>query len=467
MLNDSKDLVKREEFSLSSNRFLFKIDGNNLPYHNLSAVISLKKENIEEETIWSAPMQDIPNNTESITVTPAHMGYANIKLTNMVTVDTAKETTVTNEAYAVFYLDREPITEGKTYYARATASYSDASFSVTGLALFLNSGNGNGVDIDMNNKTSATISGIFRNYKLGIPDDTKKVSIYWYPYYDSEGGGGINRTVTTVYKRVMLIDITDLEQDYPYFASLSDEEKKALLDKALPFINGGEVLEFNGTLHNILQDPTIEKSKTYEKKVYSNKYLGCIERIVKDEFKNKIMQNDYAPNCYVRADLKINYFDETKYMLDMWQDPFSEPTLSYSEEVEPLLNKYLTVSHMRGAENSYGTYNNLMLFFRNASGEVTEDITTYSKNCLYINTYIEGSLLFFKLLGMSDDDIKTYLDSLPFFTDIYELPKEDPYIIKATAGNHTATLVLSTVKDLGDKVLELEQRITALESTLE
>lgn len=51
-----------------------------------------------------------------------------LKLRNLVTVDTSKETSVTNNGYDAFPVNREGLRAHRDYYIRATVKYTDANF---------------------------------------------------------------------------------------------------------------------------------------------------------------------------------------------------------------------------------------------------------------------------------------------------------------------------------------------------
>lgn len=329
-----------------------------------------------------------------------------LKLKNMVTVDTATETTVTNQGYRAFTISREEVYEHRDYYIRATVKYTDASFTVEGCLFMVNGGTGDNIQADApSDNSEVTISGVVSDYHLNTLSGTYGLNFYWLP---NPGSGAVTRTITTTYKEVMCIDVTELTEKFPYFASLSDKDKGLLLDETLPFINGGETLEFNGTLRNWV-DPAYNKedwsegTSSYQLALFSYKYGGVIE--------NKSFLYGRFDFYYVMNGSTVNY-DWARLHAD-------SGSYDYVDIVDPLPG----VSYSESGIYHFPEYRLDGTTFSIYAGWNTSVDTkiAYWRRVLVMDLYQDGTYLFFRLLGMSDDDIKAYLDTIPFFADTYSI----------------------------------------------
>lgn len=217
-----------------------------------------------------------------------------------------------------------------------------------------------------------------------------------------------NPNALTTYRHVFFIDITSLERDFPYFASLSDSEKKTLLDETLPYISAGETFEFNGVLRNWIY-PTSNKtdwsdgiSNKYDFAVFTYRYGSIIE--------NKSFLYGRFDFYYTTDNTTENY---------MWCTLYADGgAQAYASIDSPLPNKIYTAS---ATYHVTPIYDGLRTIIFAGDSNLVQGKTCYWRGVLVMDLYQDGAYLFFRLLGMSDDDIKSYLDTLPFFADTYSI----------------------------------------------
>lgn len=395
------------------------------------AAIKVTKQGIIEDTEFIASNgMAIPDNSTEIKVTPYSAGTAKIKLHNMDKHDTSDWYYATNNGYSAFASPKETVETGKPYYVRATAMYTSSDFDVTGYALYINGGQGSNVTIDTpvepntEVKCSFVVSSFFPSISTNFDDSIKW---YWRPVATNETA---SRTISSQIKEIILIDLTELEEAFPYFAGLSDEEKKEILD-TLPYFYGD--LTLGGILENLVN---------LEDNIAGQWVAGIAERYDNRAvpLKEYVNQSDYV---YARASYKYVKLDQNAENYDWVQYYYGGGSWSGVRLTNPLPDTEYTNSTVRNSLSNNTTYplntGNIYAGDQdNVSGK-----QCYSKEIICVNLTQSGWYTYFKLLGMSNDAIKTYLDGLPFFQDSYNVIS--PLTITATAGDHTASISIGVI----------------------
>lgn len=334
-----------------------------------------------------------------------------LKLKNIVPVDTANYPEAT-PPYNDFSKHLMSVEQGRLYYTRCIIKYNDTATEESIQTQLrgpeaqlvyektVESVSNTAIDI-RGTKTlgEQELSGVFLSTKTS---DTFVIQLYSYPYRDS------NNPNLVTYKEVMLIDITELGRDYPYFASLSDEEKKELLDKALPFINGNEALEFDGVLRNKINSSV---NKVDWSDGISNRY-GII--VLGYQYGNLNLKSI----VYGRFD--FYYTTDSSTANYEWCTLHADGgTQAYCTITNPQPNVQYNATAIHHITQLVEDGDSTGLFAGNSKR--SQGKTCYWRRIIVLDLYQDGAYLFFRLLGMSDDDIKSYLDTLPFFLDTYSI----------------------------------------------
>ena len=386
------------------------------------ATVTVNKQGIAEATEFSASNgMPIPDNRTEIKITPQALGIP-ITLHNIITI---KNTDFIKCDYnqPIDKVFRNNLKAGR-YYVRNTAKYNtDANtdsviyFNILCFRDFPNTVEYLKREGDKNSFDAQTASGIatLAEEYTGLDN---YLTCYAYPQ------------VSLLCKESMLIDLTELEQAFPYFASLSDYEKKEILD-TLPYFYGD--LTLGGTLENLvnLEDNIAGQWVAGIAERYNNRIVPL---------KEYVNQSDYV---YARASYKYVKLDQNAENYDWINYYYGGGSWSGERLTNPLPDTEYTNSTVRNSLSNNTTYplntGNIYAGDQdNVSGK-----QCYSKEIICINLTQSGWYTYFKLLGMSNDAIKTYLDGLPFFQDSYNVIS--PLTITATAGEHTASISIGVI----------------------
>ena len=236
------------------------------------------------------------------------------------------------------------------------------------------------------------------------------------------------RTYTLETRHVMCIDLTHLYEAFPSFAALSEADQKAILD-TLPYFYGDMTLggELDGySLNNIHplnwadypnETPSYGSLAGYQYDVVKgHKYFCSIITKYPDSLTDDEVAEAAIPTfSFVCEGNRVAWTDGKKERGDQH------------------------LSLIGTASVSGKSYNNMYAY---ASVAMTW------KQTMAIDLTSTGHYTLFKLLGMSDDDIKAFLDTLPYFADTYDIGRE-PLKLTAIAGDHTASIILGYVQDGG------------------
>lgn len=276
-----------------------------------------------------------------------------------------------------------------------------------------------------------------------VPDDYTDDFLYVGTFMIDAAISGAARNCE--FNHAMVADMTDLERDYPYFESLPDKSqetilnkimflnetsdnmaskqdvgvsllpaiskeatKQSLLDDAIPYISAGETFEFDGVLRNWI-NPTNNKTdwsdgvyQSYNIEFFTYRFGNLnIKSIVYGRFSTKYTTDNTATNYQ---------------WIRLHADAGNQ---GYCTINNPLPDKiYIaTALHHITELPSGGGQTGLYA----GPEQLIQGKTCYWKHVIVLDLYQDGVYLFFRLLGMSDDDIKIYLDSIPFFLDTYSL----------------------------------------------
>ena len=184
--------------------------------------------------------------------------------TNSITSDTSSETSVTNMGNPFASLPKSPLTAGHTYYVRATARYSSSNFSISALEIKLDDSHFVRSTGTLIGGRNTLCSGIFSSFSGTV---SSNLNLGWF----STDSSSSSHDVTTIYKEVMVWDITPIYEEIPQFESLSLDEQKEALD-TIPYFSGSSYLsgyhpefleylpDFSITPDSISADEVVETS---------------------------------------------------------------------------------------------------------------------------------------------------------------------------------------------------------------
>lgn len=368
------------------------------------------------------------------------LGIAKLKLKNMVTVDTTSEKTLTNNGYPGPSALKEQVHTGKPYYARITAKYDNSSFELTGWSLYPNGGAGTHWTTDAPAEgTFKTLSAVSKNYSTGGTTGQSNLFVYWNPRPFTEEE--LARKITSTWKEVMLIDLTELYEAFPSFAAMSEADQKAILD-TLPYFFGDMTL--GGELENFSLDyPFVNSYATAGK--YQEKNGERIFTL------DKTLTQFKTAAGYVLYEVYTNFGPNTYY--------YTRSTVKNSNNVECIFYVFCDIEYrdklvgndLKGvnlanipAEWSLQSVlgkrterrNNDFHYLYNSKGYDNwpdgETAEVRFKESMLINLTAHGHYTLWRLMGLDDNAIKTMLDALPFFEDTYNVIS--PLIITATVG---------------------------------
>ena len=422
------------------------------------ATVTVNKQGIAEATEFSASNgMKIADNSTEFKVTPYSAGVAKIKLHNMVKNDTSDWNYATNNGYSAFRSPKETVERGKPYYVRATALYTASNFDVTGYALYINGGQGSNVTIDTpvepntEVRCSFVVSSFFPSISTNFGDT---INWYWRSATTNETA---SRTISSQIKEIILIDLTELEQAFPYFASLSDNEKKEILD-TLPFfedefilgaptenLNNNMYFEngYDGYYFEFLKDTAVKNIVDKELHVtYPPDPDVC--PAVNLNLSNKVTNGNFLFACtkirVVSGDSSVNtkpidgkgwqYYDVGN---SAYYDITSDGKKGYGLGVIYDENNCHVISGWRNAE------------IAQANPIVTETTIAYW-DMLAVDVTRTGWYTLFRLLGFSKSEIVTYLNEhIPIKEGLIDFPISAPLTITATAGEHTASISIGVI----------------------
>ena len=334
-----------------------------------------------------------------------------LTLHNRVTEDTSDETTVTNNGYPAFTFTYDDTTVvGRRYYLRGQVKYTESNRNFNQLWLWLKTGNSDApariqifsnrlADIDEYN----LISGVVYT-EIGNIDLFDSGSLYWGPTPTET-----DSTMTSTYRHVMCIDLTDLYAAFPSFAELSDAEQTAILD-ALPYFTGD--LTLGGALTNLVSNAN---------NIEGEWVAGTPERYNNRRIDLSHVIEIWSASVYSRCDMKYVKLDSEAEDYDWMAYYWGSGTYEshFLKDVRPDV-EYLNVSGIKyhktpsALERVYYGYM-YAGYAHNVFGK-----QMFSRNVICIDLGTHGHYFLYRLLGMDDDAIKAYLDTLPFFTGTYE-----------------------------------------------
>lgn len=423
--------------SLSSDMQEFRIQPDGTPYPGQVATVSVTKQGIADTTEFIASNgMAIADNSTEIKVTPAMMGLEKVTLHNMVTVDTTNQATVTNDGYPAVRLAKNDIYVGKPYYLRGWFARSDSDFesSETRFQFYLNGGSGFHMAGTPLNANGALYSIVTSDYFHSDPNFNSDIRMYWGNAPSQEGNAG--RTITTTYKEVLLIDLTELYEAFPSFAAMSEADQKEILD-TLPYFFGDMTL--GGELENLVPNPKSSEGWKAESNVTD--FVNDTENnILTARFSREL---NYSVDDSVTKVLKkpVNVYDYF-YLKAEGLNPVDKAAIgvSYGSVYGDYSGiSFTTITSGRNAFR-YGTSSRSV-----NPVQVSLDV---SKGVMCLNLTSHGHYTLWRLMGLDDNAIKTMLDTLPFFEDTYDIGRE-PLKLTAIAGDHTASIILGYVQDGG------------------
>lgn len=428
--------------------FRFKADGT--PYPDQIATVKVTKQGISQTTEFGASNgMAIEDNASEIKVTPYMLG-AKFKIKNLVGgftdhtgnnfISSPDWTTMKNGLGGGgdydWPMDLTDIwIEGHKYYGSCKFKFGATNVSNISsvnpiFRWFPGDYRNTIIDGPFTADTEYRLSSIAT---LGAGGSDSQRDFYPIVVYTSD----ITKLITTQYKDVLLIDVTELEEAFPSFASLSDDEKKEVLD-TLPFFQ--DEFELCGQLKNI-----VNQSEAYwAVDKFNCKYLeGTKYEYKRGDLINNpgagysriVCHNRIEKNNSVYGRIKIDKNETGAYF---HFDGMLGTSFPVGETGEMSAFRYSDLT-------AYG----LFLYFgtttHNSSAPngiigIVED--SYMCVCLTES----GWHTFFKLIGASDNDIKAWCDALPYFTDTYDMPIS-PLTITATAGDFSDSLSIGVVQD--------------------
>lgn len=429
--------------SMSADTTTFRLKSDGTPYPDQVATVTVNKQGIEADTEFEATNgMEIEANSSEFKVTPYSAGIAKFKLKNLV-----PETAITYEKTRTLptsldYIDALQYdvfdfygTEKKNHrlYVRCTY-WANRNRQDGEVFLNFNMAPGNYTidDAPEISTTKATVSKVFI-----IPENMTEISSNRIGYYVNIEIGSLKADITCYRDNTMLIDLTELEEAFPYFASLSDVEKKEILD-TLPFFEDEFII--CNTLHNLV--PVDKQAKEVTAIEGTKNYINCFVAPI-----NAPSSDDMY---YARADLKFSRATESiEYPFFNFDRPINKSTFSESTSASNLVNDYLERSRFwrfgkigpNYGENVFG------LFYNTPSYTLTADITFGFENGLLIDITKDGWDIWLRLTrNISPQDISGFFNSLPFFEDTYDVPIS-PLTITATAGDFIDKLAFGYVQD--------------------
>ena len=334
-----------------------------------------------------------------------------VVLRNRVTEDTSSIITVTNNGYPAVIFPYDDTTEtGKFYYMRARVKYTASEGpEFTQLWLWLKEGNS---DAPARITTSSPgmneekfFSGVVytNNATYG---QWKRGAVYWGP---SPSG---DRTMTSEYRHIMCIDLTELYKIFPSFASLSLEDQTDILD-GLPYFHGD--LKLGGSLENLVSNADNIEGQWVagEAESYNNRNIKLSQKL--DLTKITIYSRYDAK--YVKLDSEAKDYDWMSYY---WASGTYKSGIIMEPQPDIEYSNVSDFSYIRKLSNYLTEANDGWLHGGNNDNRIGKQM--YSRNIICICLNNHGNFTLLRLLGLSGEEIKNYFDSLPFFRGTIPFP---------------------------------------------
>lgn len=272
-----------------------------------------------------------------------------------------------------------------------------------------------------------------------------------------------------------LIDITQLINNHPYFASLSDADKAALLDKGLPYIPAGESFTVGGTAENFVKYYEGSKSETTS----SLNHYDVSPTVNKEV---EVKKNDviYAKGLYKQTLLNLTQTDGSapflvigKYIVNTYVPSVFGQLITYSDYmltsgIDVCVDDSVTSKHQYWYAGTIIT-----------EGQPFENKIEW-KEAIALNLTTSGWYLALLLRGYTTNaEIQAWLDAnVPFFEDTLPFPSFIPqFEVIVRAGTYYASTVIMVansyytmeqvnhfIENLKASIIELQARVTVLEN---
>ena len=285
---------------------------------------------------------------------------------------------------------------------------------------------------------STTKNTVSKVYTIPIEPQTVTNRIGYYIGSTTYTTTSILKDIETYRDQTMIIDVNELEEAFPYFASLSDNEKKEILD-TLPFFEDEFVL--CGELRNLTPNPPYEWTDINGNLITITNQ-GESTLVSSTGIWNSISPGDLFPSNQ-RIFYKVTLSptgDYTSYIFSVERQ--DSVGVSPSNQVRVLTSDSReTYSVLAKTIND-----NSKIILMNYADSGKESFILIDNDVFAINLTESGWYTFFKLLGASDQDIYNWADSLPYFADTYDVPIS-PLTITATADDYTARVSFGYIQD--------------------
>lgn len=335
----------------------------------------------------------------------------NLTFNNLVSVDT----TEWKDADSVINTKVEGVEAGHKYYVGINQEIkSDLNVSdISKYEYYLS--------VNKNNYSGET-GLLYRNIIKGVDNTINSLIFTLNDDYDLDyfvvSNFSINREISANvigdrYRHLMVIDITDLLSEFPSFAELDADEQKDVLN-ALPYFFGSFTV--GKALSNIVlkdkQSNVIENTTNSNDAYYVNTELVSID--------------DYTINerVYARITAKHELENLIPYNFSYivyFNTPQENIIIVNGTEIK---DYFYTVSNLHNINKEHiNSLIRVTSYGLSPDGSVPESFLnrlTWNE-AIIVNLTAFGHYTLFRLMGMTDDDIKNYLDSIPFFQDSVNL----------------------------------------------
>ena len=425
--------------------FRFKADGT--PYPDQIATVKVTKQGISQTTEFVASNgMAISDNVSEIKVTPYMLG-AKFRMKNLVPSNAIyAHNTRKGPNTTVTYIDTlqydvlnfyENGYRGRKIYIRCTywANRNKEEGEVIGTFSF---SPGNLIPVFDAPEISTTKNTVSKVYTIPIEPQTVTNRIGYYIGSTTYTTTSILKDIETYRDQTMIIDVNELEEAFPYFASLSDNEKKEILD-TLPFFEDEFVL--CGELRNLTPNPPYEWTDINGNLITITNQ-GESTLVSSTGIWNSISPGDLFPSNQ-RIFYKVTLSptgDYTSYIFSVERQ--DSVGVSPSNQVRVLTSDSReTYSVLAKTIND-----NSKIILMNYADSGKESFILIDNDVFAINLTESGWYTFFKLLGASDQDIYNWADSLPYFADTYDVPIS-PLTITASAGDFSDSLSIGVIQD--------------------
>ena len=433
--------------SMDSDSASFHLDKEGIPYPNQISSVTVNKQGIASDTEFSASNgMKIADNSTEFKVTPYMLG-AKFRMKNLVPSNAIyAHNTRKGPNTTVTYIDTlqydvlnfyENGYRGRKIYIRCTywANRNKEEGEVIGTFSF---SPGNLIPVFDAPEISTTKNTVSKVYTIPIEPQTVTNRIGYYIGSTTYTTTSILKDIETYRDQTMIIDVNELEEAFPYFASLSDNEKKEILD-TLPFFEDEFVL--CGELRNLTPNPPYEWTDINGNLITITNQ-GESTLVSSTGIWNSISPGDLFPSNQ-RIFYKVTLSptgDYTSYIFSVERQ--DSVGVSPSNQVRVLTSDSReTYSVLAKTIND-----NSKIILMNYADSGKESFILIDNDVFAINLTESGWYTFFKLLGASDQDIYNWADSLPYFADTYDVPIS-PLTITATADDYTARVSFGYIQD--------------------